>query len=96
MNRNEHLLQCLTEECIEIAYDVSKALRFGLDDVKPGGRETNREKIENEIADLLGVVEMLVDEGIISDPREQTNAIQDKKQRLRHYMHYARQKGALS
>lgn len=28
MNRSEHLLSCLAEECAEVAQRVSKALRF--------------------------------------------------------------------
>lgn len=34
MNKAEHLLTCLAEECAEIQQAVSKALRFGV--------ETNR------------------------------------------------------
>ncbi len=35
MNRRDHLLDILAEECAEVAIRVSKALRFGLDEV-PG------------------------------------------------------------
>ena len=35
MNREEHLLTILSEECAEVIKDVSKALRFGLDDYPP-------------------------------------------------------------
>lgn len=52
MNTTEHLLTCLGEEGCEISKDVSKSLRFGLDDrnlLDPDG-PPNRERL---LADLL-------------------------------------------
>lgn len=62
MNRQEHLLTILAEECAEVAQRASKALRFGLGEVQPGQSLTNAERIVGELADLFSVVSMLVDE----------------------------------
>lgn len=62
MNRREHLLTILAEECAEVAQRASKALRFGLGEVQPGQSLTNAERIVGELTDLFSVVSMLVDE----------------------------------
>ena len=57
MNRTEHLLACLAEECAEVAQAVGKALRFGLDDGYPGTDRKNADDIAKELNlnDLSGV-----------------------------------------
>ena len=67
MTENEHLLTCLNEECLEVAKDADKALRFGLDDWPPDDPlcVTNRERIVNELNDILGVARLLVSRGIL-------------------------------
>lgn len=95
MNRTEHLLSCLAEECAEVAQRVSKALRFGLDEVQPGQPLANAERIAGELVDLLAVVGMLESEGIIEVPRDQV-AINRKKDKVRTFMAYAAECGALT
>lgn len=95
MNRTEHLLSCLAEECAEVAQRVSKALRFGLDEVQPGQPLTNAQRIGQEFADLLAVVEMLEDEGAMDRPTD-THAIERKKAKVLAFMEYAEQCGALT
>lgn len=46
MKRHEHLLSILAEECCEVGQRVSKALRFGLDEVQPGQDLSNAERIK--------------------------------------------------
>jgi hypothetical protein len=60
VNRTEHLLTVATEECIEIALEASllaqrltKALRFGLDEVQPSQPESNRTRIIHTYEKLL-------------------------------------------
>ena len=96
MNKTEHLLTCLIEECAEIQKSAAKALRFGLDDHAPDGPViTNSDSIAAECIDLLAVIEMLQDENII--PATNTpQAIQAKKDKVTKYMEYAKNRGTLT
>ena len=89
MNREEHLLVILVEECAEVAKEASKAIRFGLDEVMPGQPRTNSERILAELQDLWAAVEML---GLQHVDRE---AIERKKTKVAEFMSYAEQCGTL-
>jgi NTP pyrophosphatase (non-canonical NTP hydrolase) len=65
MNHEEHLLTCLSEECGEVSKEVSKALRFGLDDRHHDGDPTNKEKIVEEMFDIIGSYQRLVEDGLL-------------------------------
>lgn len=95
MNRTEHLLACLAEECAEVQHAVAKALRFGLDDGYPGAASTNAQDIAREFQDVLAVVEMLEDEGAL-DCTTDLEAIDRKKARVSEYMGYAESVGSLT
>jgi hypothetical protein len=89
MNRTEHLLFTLAEECAEVAHCASKAARFGLDEIKPGQSLTNRERILQELNDLWAVAEML---GLCQVDRV---AIDRKKAKVLEFMGYAEKCGTL-
>ena len=59
MNRQEHLLTILTEECAEVAQRATKAMRFGMDEIQPGQGLTNKERMILEVNDLFAVLSML-------------------------------------
>lgn len=94
MKKAEHLLVCLAEECAEIQQAVSKALRFGLDDGSPDKTTTNAEDIQKELVDLLGVIALLGDEGIMTFDTTKVD-VPEKKAKVRKYMDYARERGTL-
>jgi NTP pyrophosphatase (non-canonical NTP hydrolase) len=98
LNEIEHLLVCLNEECCEIAKECTKALRFGLDDRNPEieNDARQREHIRRELCDLLGVIELLVARGVITDPHLDTQRIYFKKVRVAKFMRYAQNAGALA
>ena len=60
MTRNENLLVTLMEECAEVQQSVSKALRFGLDNLSPVEQMRNKDLIMHEFYQLVAVVDMLV------------------------------------
>ncbi len=94
LSRTEHILIKLNEEATEIAKDVDKALIFGLDDVEPNQEFTNKQKIENEIADLLGVVEMLTEKGFLNkDEIFNHSKINAKKVKVLRWLDYSILKG---
>lgn len=95
MNRKEHLLTILSEECLEIAKDVSKGLRFGLDDHYPTQTITNGESINHEFNDLLAVIEMLNEEGILN-VKPDRELIEKKKQKVEHFLLYSKNAGTLN
>ncbi len=96
MNREEQLLVILSEECVEVAKEVSKALRFGLDDFEPGTIKTNRQKIAAEFNDLFAVAQMLVEEGILDNSKMLCPlAITIKQEKVEKYLEISRSLGRL-
>lgn len=90
MNRTEHLLTILAEECAEVAQRSSKALRFGLKEIEPGQSLTNEQRICYELNDLLGVVSML---GLLNIDLE---SIEAKKIKVETFLEYSRKQGTLT
>lgn len=96
MNRSEHLLTCLSEECVEVSKDIHKALRFGLDDrnvLDPTG-PTNRERIIQELNDLAAVLMMCQKEGILPEQFRDEEAMEAKRLKVEKFIQYAKEKGA--
>lgn len=93
MNKTEHLLTVLIEECSEVQYEACKALRFGLDDSNPlqPERGNNLQRLSQELDHLLSTIHLLAKEGICQMPM----VLQDKQDRIAIYMEYARSRGTL-
>lgn len=77
--RQEEIMLICQEECAEVAQAISKVFRFGVDGEHLGA--TNRERLEEEIGDLLCMIEMMTEEGII-DASVVSNAAQAKRAKL--------------
>lgn len=65
--RNNELTIVLAEESAEIIHAVSKILRFG-------DNEDNRQRLEEEIGDFLGVLKLLSDSGYLDQDVVMNNA----------------------
>jgi NTP pyrophosphatase (non-canonical NTP hydrolase) len=63
--QEREVMNILSEECAEVIQAISKCHRFGLDNYKPGKPKTNREHLEEEIGDLLAMVDILLDMGVV-------------------------------
>lgn len=95
MNRLEHLLQILQEECAEVIQAASKAQRFGLDDGYPQTTRTNREDIGKELAQVRAMVEMIEDEGEPLTGHNDRQIIIDKKSKVEEMLLYSARSGHL-
>ena len=62
---NREILLITQEECAEVTQAISKVFRFGMEDSHNG--ETNREHLEEEIGDLMCMIDLLIDNGIVSE-----------------------------
>ena len=58
------ILLILQEECAEVTQAVSKCMRFGPDQIKPGKEYTNMQHLGEELGDLLAMVELLTDQNV--------------------------------
>ena len=61
---NQEILLITQEECAEVIQAISKVFRFGMDDEYNG--VSNREHLEEEIGDLLCMIDILMDNDIVS------------------------------
>jgi NTP pyrophosphatase (non-canonical NTP hydrolase) len=65
-NRIQQILDILQEECAEVIQNISKCRRFGLDNEYLKGSGTQREQLAKEIGDMLAMVELLKEHGVIT------------------------------
>lgn len=60
------ILNILSEECAEVIQAISKCHRFGFDNHKPGELKSNIEHLNEELGDLLAMIDLLKEEGVVS------------------------------
>jgi NTP pyrophosphatase (non-canonical NTP hydrolase) len=63
----DEVMNILSEECAEVIQAVSKINRFGIDNYKPGKSKTNRQHLEEELGDLLAMVDILIELGVVDE-----------------------------
>jgi NTP pyrophosphatase (non-canonical NTP hydrolase) len=92
LTKEQHILQKISEECVEVSKEISKSILFGLDDAFEG--IANKEKTENEIRDLVAVVEMAIELGILNGKEIfNRSEIEHKKDRVKRWLKYSQEKG---
>lgn len=64
--QTKEVMDILQEECAEVIQAVSKISRFGLTNTKPGANCTNQEHLEEELGDMLAMIDILRDIGVVS------------------------------
>lgn len=91
MNLKQHYLIILEEELIETAQRVSKAIRFGLQEVEPGQPLTNEERIMYEYNDIVAMLELLYEGRFMKNISAMNNrqAIRSKKEKVAKYIDYS-------
>ncbi len=94
MTNEQYLLGKLAEEAAELAQIAIKAQQFGIDEVF-GGQEvplSNRERIEAELNDVLGIVWALrQEEGVMIE--QSIDAQNEKCLKMAKWRTYARELG---
>lgn len=95
----DYLLSHLAQECNEVAIRCTKAQMFGLDEVQPGQEFTNRERITQELCDVLAMCDVLRDEGVMADVILASRALpylERKKAKAAKFSDYSRELGRLA
>jgi len=78
----QETLDILQEECAEVIVEVSKCRRFGIDSIHYKTKLKHSTMLENEIGDVLAMIDILMERGIIT--QENINiAKQNKKDKLK-------------
>jgi len=99
MNREEYLLDCLSEECAELSQVASKSMRFGLENIVPKSEEKkhNSDDLITEYLQIVAVVEMLQEMGVLPsiDYRKAANIKKKKKEKVEFFMkqYYNKKRG---
>lgn len=62
-NKEKEILLIAQEECAEVTQAISKVFRFGFDSEYNG--RTNKERLEEEIGDLICMLQMMEEQELI-------------------------------
>ena len=90
MNRIEYLLTKLQEEAGELVTAAAKCALFGKggEDPSTGIYYDNVERLKQELIDVIGVADMLIDEGYMVDPLYYHEDLVKKKEKVNRYIGY--------
>lgn len=79
--KQREVLVIAQEECAEVIQEISKIFRFGIDNQHKSGIQ-HREKLEQEVGDLLAMIDLMFEHKLIDTDNVQ-DAIQSKKDKLK-------------
>lgn len=82
--KQSEALLIMQEECAEVIQAISKIYRFGSSNFKPGKNKTNLEHLEDEIGDLLCLLEIIHDLGLVRSEKIEL-AMLAKRDKLKIY-----------
>lgn len=81
LTKEQKEIFCITqEECAEVTQAISKIFRFGIDGYHAS--RTNIERLEEETGDLLAMIDIMMDKGIVN-PDNIKIALEAKKEKLK-------------
>ena len=66
-NKENEIMDILQEECAEVIQAVSKCRRFGINGIHLKLEKSNRENLTEEVGDLLCMIDLLIEHGIVDD-----------------------------
>jgi len=91
MNRLQYLLLLAAEEGSEVAQAATKAMRFGTQEVYKVTGLSNEARLQAEFNDILAVMELLNEEGLVLYRNE--DMIKEKKAKVEKFMQYSKDLG---
>lgn len=92
MNRLEHILFCISEECNEVGQRASKAARFTMEEKQAGQGMNNGQRLVQEFNDLYAMMELLQEGGQIRKIIDR-KMIDEKKKKFEKYLKYSHEQG---
>lgn len=75
-NSEKQILLICQEECAEVTQAISKVFRFGYDSEYNG--RTNHQRLTEEVGDLLAMIDLMTEAGIIDEMDVQMASNQKK------------------
>jgi NTP pyrophosphatase (non-canonical NTP hydrolase) len=81
----KEILIILQEECGETIQNISKCMRFGIDQVRPGTDKTNMQHLQQELGDVLAMIELLYDQEVGITVEGLQDAADKKFQKLKRW-----------
>ena len=81
--KEREILGITQEECAEVIQAISKCVRFGIDNQHKSGT-TQRENLSMEIGDLICMIGLLVESGLIKE-EDINHARAEKIEKLKTY-----------
>jgi NTP pyrophosphatase (non-canonical NTP hydrolase) len=76
------IMDIAQEECAEVIQAISKVRRFGWLSKHPSSQQTNRQHLEEEIGDLMCMVDLMREQGMI-DWAEVIEHSDNKREKLK-------------
>ena len=76
--KQKEVMLIAQEECAEVIQAISKVFRFGVDDVHPITNKSNKDSLEEEAGDLLCMLQLMMEKGIISESNVQKASLQKR------------------
>lgn len=95
MNLIENLVQTAAEEAAELSVAFSKANRFTLQSIDPKTEKPSHETIVMKMNDLLAVIELLRDRGVILTGVGDPTQVGEAKKKFVEHMEISQKAGAL-
>lgn len=81
-NKEKEILLIAQEECAEVVQAISKIFRFGYDSRWPHDGVDNRNRLTEEVGDLIAMIKLMSDNNII-DINEVSKASERKMTKLK-------------
>src|SRR3990167_10125251 len=96
LTEEQYLFTQLGEECAEVQQRISKLLRFGRDEIQEEYTESNIQRLQYEIYDMLAVLDLLETRKHLTPKRqERVDHIGRKIDKILRYMAYSQEIGIL-